>query len=106
MDHAKKAQWLAALRSGEYQQTRGTLKVTRTDGTSGYCCQGVLAELDGVLSSDGQGWLVDLKDGSMFDGSRSYYFPVPDMELVGELSTMNDDRVPFPAIADWIEANL
>lgn len=35
-----KAQWDAALRSGEYQQTQGWL---RTD--EGYCCLGVLTDL-------------------------------------------------------------
>lgn len=35
-----KADWLAALRSGEYSQTKGALK----DGI-GYCCLGVLCDL-------------------------------------------------------------
>ena len=33
-----KAQWIAALRSGEYTQGRGALKT----GDGGYCCLGVL----------------------------------------------------------------
>lgn len=35
-----KAQWTAALRSGEYQQTTGYLR-----DTTGYCCLGVLCDL-------------------------------------------------------------
>lgn len=37
-----KARWVAALRSGEYQQTRGRL---RTLAGSGFCCLGVLCDL-------------------------------------------------------------
>lgn len=40
MDPEVKAEWVAALRSGEYQQATGKL----TDG-GGYCCLGVLCEL-------------------------------------------------------------
>ena len=46
-----KAQWLAALRSGEYQQTNGALRREQPDGSVGYCCLGVLCE---VLAKDGK----------------------------------------------------
>lgn len=36
-----KKQWLAALRSGKYQQTTNTL----CDGNGGYCCLGVLEKI-------------------------------------------------------------
>lgn len=36
-----KAQWVAALRSGDYQQGRGQLR----SGNNTYCCLGVLMEL-------------------------------------------------------------
>ena len=42
MDRKYKAEWLKALRSGEYQQARGKLY----DGT-GYCCLGVLCKVAG-----------------------------------------------------------
>lgn len=48
-----KAQWVAALRSGEYAQTKGRLR----DG-SGYCCLGVLCEVavkEGVIGKPTQG---------------------------------------------------
>ena len=40
-----KAQWVAALRSGEYQQTTEALSQVDDDGNWGYCCLGVLCEL-------------------------------------------------------------
>lgn len=44
MNPKVKALWTAALRSGEYQQTTGTLRSV-LDGKSSYCCLGVLTEL-------------------------------------------------------------
>jgi hypothetical protein len=38
-----KAQWIADLRSGEYEQGKGNLRRT-VDGTEHYCCLGVLCE--------------------------------------------------------------
>lgn len=58
-------QWLTDLRSGKYKQAKGQLKRTLPDGSSGYCCLGVLIETntpdyclldDGVLPS---GWWLD-----------------------------------------------
>jgi hypothetical protein len=45
MDQAIKAQWTAALRSGEYQQGTGQLRADDADGTPWFCCLGVLCEL-------------------------------------------------------------
>lgn len=39
-----KADWLTALRSGEYKQGKGFLK-NEVTGTAKYCCLGVLCEL-------------------------------------------------------------
>lgn len=44
MDQEKKAQWVAALRSGDYKQGHGLLH-TITDGEHQYCCLGVLCDL-------------------------------------------------------------
>lgn len=38
-----KAKWIAALRSGKYQQTKGVLK-----DHGGFCCLGVLCVIQGV----------------------------------------------------------
>jgi hypothetical protein len=40
MNQEIKEKWIAALRSGEYNQTTGKLKTS-----SGYCCAGVLCDL-------------------------------------------------------------
>jgi hypothetical protein len=45
------AEWLAALRSGTYSQARGKLKIQKQDGTTGYCCLGVLCEIAGLEQS-------------------------------------------------------
>lgn len=52
MDNKVKALWLEALRSGEYDQAKGTLKEDQEDGSVGYCCLGVLCEVavqEGVI---------------------------------------------------------
>jgi hypothetical protein len=51
MDAAIKAQWLAALRSGDYRQGKGALHYIDPEGDSFLCCLGVLcvmAEYEGV----------------------------------------------------------
>lgn len=44
-----KEKWLIALRSGEYKQTRNTLRIASSDakesGDYSYCCLGVLCDL-------------------------------------------------------------
>jgi hypothetical protein len=40
-----KQQWITALRSGEYKQGELRLKWTDKDGSSEYCCLGVLCDL-------------------------------------------------------------
>ncbi len=95
-------EWISRLRSGEYVQTRGTLRGTEV----GHCCIGVLCE---ILSDKNLG---DWEDGC-FDGD--------DCSLTGrfntslglsiaeetKLITMNDKHGnSFLEIADYIEANL
>lgn len=46
MDQDVKAKWVKALRSGEYKQARGMMRVDGdTEGEYGYCCLGVLCDL-------------------------------------------------------------
>jgi hypothetical protein len=65
-----KAQWIAALRSGDYTQGFGVLRGTRiADGTIGHCCLGVLCNL--YVQETGRGtWMpVDSESaGSMENG--------------------------------------
>lgn len=56
MNPEVKALWLEALRSGRYQQGRGRLRTANPDGSSNYCCLGVLCDLyDKVHGEDGWG---------------------------------------------------
>lgn len=42
---ARRRRWIAALRSGEYQQGKGRLVAPRLDGSLEYCCLGVACEV-------------------------------------------------------------
>jgi hypothetical protein len=104
MDAELKAKWVAALRSGEYQQTVGTLRLA-SDGQIYYCCLGVLYCVSGMK-------VPALTTPKSADLAR---WELPEDERV-RLECMNDGGVDddgkayrrhtFPEIADYIEANL
>lgn len=127
MDTQLKEAWVAALRSGQYEQGKARLRqvVDEVDGkpTYEYCCLGVLCEIaDDVI--------FDADDGALYtkgdDTRGSYSFPPREFaEAVGlkapvyddwlqdtsdaeaVLVGMNDDRdKTFVEIADWIERTL
>ncbi len=108
--------WVAALRSGEYKQTKGNLK-----NNNKFCCLGVMCDLQG------REWHVDewmdgmrIKtyhvNGKSRDGSTERFneFPPPAaMETVGLtrdqagiLADMNDSGATFKQIAKEIEGML
>jgi hypothetical protein len=107
-----KAQWLAALRSGEYEQGSGTLK---TD-LGQYCCMGVLCKL--AADQD----VVSEKDefyGQMYPSYKVITWsgiptlnPVVTVNGLGSegrvnLADLNDTyNYSFAQIADLIEAQL
>lgn len=112
MNQDIKAEWVAALRSGKYEQTNGALK----DG-GGFCCLGVLCDVVkdrvGLSWRNLEGYCVTLTMGdalgqlpiqvSMFAGLDS---KIP---MVGKdsLIYLNDiKRLSFNAIADAIEKHL
>lgn len=78
MDAAIKAQWIRALRSGEYQQGRGWLTTVTSDGTERDCCLGVLCKL---ARDAGVSFSVELKAGmhggpnKMVYGGEHYSLP-------------------------------
>lgn len=45
LDAETKAKWIAALRSGDYKQTKNALKNSYSDS---YCCLGVLCVVSGI----------------------------------------------------------
>lgn len=112
MDAKLKADWIAALRSGEYKQGRAALATA--DGK--YCCLGVLA-LAGNLcdfAPETPSPLADLV-GTFADGSKRSGM-IPDSvctkiglsyEMHERCWRMNDrDRRSFSEIADFIEENI
>lgn len=109
-----KAKWVAALRSGTYNQIDGALCRNLGDDGVGHCCLGVLAEVAGVnrrylfdepsLDEINRkdllgGWYPnDLDDDSeQTQASKT---------IQRQLADMNDDGKSFTEIADWVEANL
>ncbi len=108
MDKELKVKWVAALRSGKFEQTRNVLR----GASGGFCCLGVLLD----VSSLGGHW------------ERGGVYSTPEYEIEADLCRlrenlgisveahnklvhMNDGergerQHSFAEIADWIEANL
>jgi hypothetical protein len=102
MDAELKAKWIAALRSGEYEQGKGNLRAR--NGT--YCCLGVLCKVAGYgIDTDNDCALRP--DGTK--GEQSYD-ALDDLGAVPKirhpLISMNDSDSTFTEIADYIEANI
>lgn len=68
MNQQIKEQWVAALRSGHYEQTRNVLH-----DTSGFCCLGVLSDL--YLKEVGKEWGVIAENYFMFPDSVDEVLP-------------------------------
>ena len=104
-DPELKAAWVAALRSGKYEQAKGQLcKVNQQRGTRSHCCLGVLHEV--VHGPDGWG-----QPGvSCSIDALSYYGPGYSRLsefVVSDLTKLNDStNVGFEGIADYIEKHL
>jgi hypothetical protein len=100
MNAELKQKWIAALRSGDYEQARFDLVDRDRDGAVSYCCLGVLLCITGTRrppqmveshSSD-YGYIEDLLGGS-------------NVRLA--LVDLNDyKRANFSHIADYIERAL
>lgn len=91
--------WVEALESGDYKQTKGTLKRKRKDGKVGYCCLGVYAEV--CLNEN-----VDAVNfESSYPGNLVIYNKID--EKVGyrfstHLTKINDEGQEFKTIAKVI----
>jgi hypothetical protein len=129
-----KKQWVDALRSGKYKQTRGALRRDH-HGTPGYCCIGVLCEVtkqgewsqsgksdrlqgiygystqatdDEICNWEGRGFTEDGKDVGEGELGRILRdrFKL-DSDIESTLIGMNDEQSEsFNTIAAFIEANL
>lgn len=91
MDVKLKADWIAALRSGKYRQGR-----IYFEKNNSFCCLGVLCKISGQPTE-----LAPASDNWDFVESV-----IDTSEHISALIGRNDNGVPFPVIADYIEANL
>ena len=96
-----KDQWVAALRSGKYEQGRGLL--LKDDK---FCCIGVLCDI--INPTD---WVYSSTIGpGIYSYTRGiHYAPVEilSLNIQTPLSIMNDEEgKSFNEIADWIEDNV
>jgi hypothetical protein len=118
-----KQRWVEALRSGKYEQDRGVLRSTQTDG---FCCLGVLCDLYIQDHPDVQ-WEQDLENGRFVLYGETGVLPsnvvtwagltdtnpevkVPDDDDTGycggSLAGLNDMGHSFEKIAQVIEEQL
>lgn len=109
MNPVVKELWLAALRSGEFEQGRGYLN--RHDRL---CCLGVLCEV-AIGSGEEVKKFKDGTSGTVCYSGCDTYPPVRVYEWAGltpdetadvTLSSKNDGGSSFEEIANWIEENL
>lgn len=136
MNTRVKQLWLGALRSGEYAQTRRTLRDGTDEGSDYFCCLGVLCDLavkEGVLPEprkDGTGtWVYG---GQFWDEGEERYdddgtwsslprrvqdwadLPASDPVIWADRNTyrnnslaeINDSGASFDLVADLIEEEL
>lgn len=96
MNQQQKEVWIAALRSGQYQQGKGVLK--SFDGR--YCCLGVAAEVCGIESTS-PGYIKQAAPELPFTD-----FAFLPHEIQAHLADMNDTGKPFAEIADYIEQHV
>lgn len=117
MNQQIKQSWLGALRSGDYQQTRGRLR-----DTTGFCCLGVLCDL--YAKEKNLKWEeYPLQMGCgyrLYDESCTLPKQVMDWsglqesnptltyddELNMDLARLNDDGFSFNSISNLIEEQL
>lgn len=95
MDPEQKQKWVAALRSGKYQQAREAFCAEPSSGLK-HCCLAVF--IDAVI-----GQPVTTKDYTSHFGPTFEKHKIPRSHLV----QLNDtEMLTFNEIADWIEENL
>lgn len=98
-----KENWLAALKSGEYIQGDGRLRITDIDGVCKHCCLGVLASIHPELSIDSDGY------GCIFNDDNTGYVAFESLlnsDIVDEIWQVNDRKSDgkYTAVIPLIEA--
>lgn len=105
MSRTLKRKWIAALRSGKFKQAHHVLRAYYRDSatgevvTTGYCCLGVLCEVAGVKYVAANSYPGET-------GGTAVAFLGLSAQRVKALAAMNDMRVPFDKIADYIEKRV
>ena len=97
-------QWMAALRSGKYQQIQGTLMGVSEFGETGYCCLGVLNNLFHLGPME----VVSFNEyGYIFEGHEITYVRImkfaQDSRISRIATEMNDKGKSFSEIANALE---
>lgn len=106
MNKQIKKKWIAALRSGQYDQGRGALCTVTEEGAK-YCGLGVLYEVvngeDAWVVTNG---LLKIRGGGR-RASSMYLGPKGCLKNKATLlASMNDTGKTFDKLATWIEENL
>ncbi len=97
MDPELKAQWVKALRSGEYRQGRELLK----SSAGAFCCLGVLCDIQGAVFDNPLLFSMGMQTSHVppvYSGGLG----LNDQTYLAE---KNDNGQSFIEIADYIEAN-
>jgi len=100
LDPTFKKKWIAALRSGEYEQGAGFLHNTVQDR---YCCLGVACEVVQYKSPNNRRIQGSESMPEELEPVRGY---AQNNKVVDRLICMNDTGKTFLKIADYIEENL
>lgn len=110
MTSEQKAKWLAALRSGEYNQTWGELYSSAMP--AGYCCLGLFAHSVLGLADQriiGLNHLTQIDCSSLGEWtSADWSHPEPNLNGIQEtLAYLNDvQQLSFAEISNFIESNI
>lgn len=104
MDKELKEKWIAALRSGDYCQTKGKLI-----DEQGYCCLGVLCDVAGTPQNENEEFIDTVGQPLNeigYSATDIYGGTGVSTSTRQGLARANDQGDTFDRIADWIEENL
>lgn len=104
-----KQEWIAALRSGEYTQGYSFL-CRKTLKSTSFCCLGVYCDLKGYpISYVTSRNIVRFKANSGTQALKiiegDFDFDISE-EIINRLVNLNDSKVSFEKIANYIEKNI
>jgi len=118
MNKRIKKKWLWWLRSGQYDQTDGTLMEEDSGGNAKFCCLGVLCNIH--AEETGEGWWEGdtyypgpyaisgnaILPRAVADWAGVYSSPTIDGQDEKTLTRINDSGKTFKEIADLIEEHF